>query len=337
MGAPVVDLTQDRRTSEVAPVSVGNWTEADEPPPPDLALRMRIVRTVPELRSELARARRDDLAVGLVPTMGALHEGHLSLIRRARDQCGVVVVSLFVNPSQFNERADLERYPRDELRDAELAEHAGADVLFAPEVDEVYPPGFATAVEVRGVSERLEGAVRGAEHFRGVATVVTKLLCMAMPDVAYFGQKDAQQLVLIRRVVRDLNLPVRIEGLPTIRESDGLAMSSRNALLSADERARALALPAGLAAAGTLAAAGERSAQALLGAAREAMRASGVEPEYVALVDPDTFEPVDALAGDVLLALAARVGEVRLIDNAILSSPHSTDQRKGEAVATCSA
>jgi pantoate--beta-alanine ligase len=298
---------------------------------------MRIVRTVPELRSELARARRDDLAVGLVPTMGAMHEGHLSLIRRARDQCGVVVVSLFVNPSQFNERADLERYPRDELRDAELAERAGADVLFAPDVDEVYPPGFATAVEVRGVSERLEGAVRGAEHFRGVATVVTKLLCMAMPDVAYFGQKDAQQLVLIRRVVRDLNLPVRIEGLPTIRESDGLAMSSRNALLSADERARALALPAALAAAGTLAAAGERSAQALLGAAREAMRASGVEPEYVALVDPDTFEPVDALAGDVLLALAARVGEVRLIDNAILSSPHSTDQRKGEAVATCSA
>jgi pantoate--beta-alanine ligase len=310
---------------------------------------MRVVHTVPELRTELARARRDELAIGLVPTMGALHEGHLSLIRRAREQCGAVVVSVFVNPTQFNERADLERYPRDELRDAELAERTGADVLFAPDVEEVYPPGFATAVEVRGVSEQLEGAVRGAEHFRGVATVVAKLLCMTLPDVAYFGQKDAQQLVLIRRVARDLNLPVRVEGLPTVREPDGLAMSSRNALLGADERARALALPAGLAAAGKLAEGGERSAQALLDAAREAMRASGVEPEYVALVDPDTFEPVDALplrgravigdgsASNALLALAARIGEVRLIDNAILSSPHCSDQRQGEAVATSSA
>jgi pantoate--beta-alanine ligase len=287
---------------------------------------MRIVRTVPELRSELSRARRDELTVGLVPTMGALHEGHLSLIRRAREQCGVVVVSLFVNPTQFNERADLERYPRDERRDAELAERAGADVLFAPYVEEVYPPGFATAVEVRGVGEQLEGAVRGAEHFRGVATVVTKLLCMALPDAAYFGRKDAQQLVLIRRVVRDLNLPVRVEGLPTVREPDGLAMSSRNALLSPDERARALALPAALAAAATLAEAG-----------REAMRASGVEPEYLALVDPDTFEPLDALAGDALLALAARIGQVHLIDNTILSAAQSSNQRQGEAMATCSA
>jgi pantoate--beta-alanine ligase len=298
---------------------------------------MRIVRTVPELRSELSRARRDELTVGLVPTMGALHEGHLSLIRRAREQCGVVVVSLFVNPTQFNERADLERYPRDERRDAELAERAGADVLFAPYVEEVYPPGFATAVEVRGVGEQLEGAVRGAEHFRGVATVVTKLLCMALPDAAYFGRKDAQQLVLIRRVVRDLNLPVRVEGLPTVREPDGLAMSSRNALLSPDERARALALPAALAAAATLAEAGERSAHALLDAAREAMRASGVEPEYLALVDPDTFEPLDALAGDALLALAARIGQVHLIDNTILSAAQSSNQRQGEAMATCSA
>ena len=257
-----------------------------------------------------------------------------------------MVVSLFVNPAQFNERSDLERYPRRERDDAALAAAAGADVLFAPSVEEVYPPGFATTVEVLGLTERLEGVARGAEHFRGVATVVTKLLCMAMPDVAYFGQKDAQQVVVIRRLARDLNLPVRIEALPTVREPDGLAMSSRNALLAPAERARALALPAALRAAGELAATGERSAAALLDAAQAAMRPFGVEPEYVALVEPDTLEPVDTLAGEALLALAARIGEVRLIDNAILSpaatrSPAATQAPsqplEGKAITTCSA
>jgi pantoate--beta-alanine ligase len=280
---------------------------------------MRTVRTVAELRSALAPARRDGLEIGLVPTMGALHAGHLSLVAHARECCDVVVVSLFVNPAQFNERADLERYPRDERRDTELAATIGADVLFAPSVEEVYPQGFATTVEVLGVSERLEGASRGSEHFRGVATVVTKLLCMAMPDVAYFGQKDAQQVVVIRRLAADLNLPTRIESLPTVREPDGLALSSRNALLAPAERARARALPAALAAARALAAAGECSAHALLEAAREAMRPFGVEPEYVALVEPDTLEPVTTLTGETLLALAARIGAVRLIDNEILS------------------
>jgi pantoate--beta-alanine ligase len=319
---------------------------------------MRVVRTVEELRSELAPARREGRSIGLVPTMGALHDGHLSLVARAREQCDVVVVSLFVNPAQFNERADLERYPRDERRDAEHAAAAGADVLFAPSVEEVYPAGFATTVEVLGVTERLEGASRGAEHFRGVATVVSKLLCMALPDVAYFGQKDAQQVVVTRRVARDLNLPVRIEALPTVREPDGLAMSSRNALLSADERARALALPAALDAALALAADGERSAATLLVAAREAMRPFDVEPEYLALVDSETLEPLTQLTGEALLALAARVGEVRLIDNTILTpaatdtsaaakhpaaargldGPRSTSQPlEGEAIATCSA
>jgi pantoate--beta-alanine ligase len=298
---------------------------------------MRTVRTVRELRSELAGSRHEGRMIGLVPTMGALHDGHLSLIHRARDQCDVVVVSLFVNPSQFNERTDLERYPRDERRDADLAEQAGADVLFAPEVEEVYPPGFSTNVEVPGVSERLEGAARGSEHFRGVATVVTKLLCMAMPDVAYFGQKDAQQLVLIRRLVGDLNLPVRIEALPTVREADGLAMSSRNALLTADDRAHALALPAALNAATELVVDGEHSAPALLEAAREAMLPFDVEPEYLALVAPDTFEALDTLTSEALLVLAARIGEVRLIDNAILCAPHTSDRRQGEAMATCSA
>jgi pantoate--beta-alanine ligase len=280
---------------------------------------MRTVRTVAELRSELAAHRRSERTIGLVPTMGALHEGHLSLVRHASAQCDVVVVSLFVNPAQFNERSDLERYPRQEEHDADLAADAGADLLFAPSTEEVYPPGFATAVEVLGVTERLEGAVRGTEHFRGVTTVVAKLLCMAMPDVAYFGQKDAQQLVVIRRLVEDLNLPVRIEARPTVREADGLAMSSRNRLLSADERSRALALPAALQAAHERAASGERSTVALLGAARERMRALGVEPEYLALVDPDTLEPLEALAGEGLLAIAARFGEVRLIDNALLT------------------
>src|SRR6202161_159117 len=205
---------------------------------------MRTAHTVTELRQALAPARRSGLTSGLAPTMGALHEGHLSLIERARSECDLVVVSLFVNPAQFNEVTDLERYPRSERDDGELAAGAGADVLFAPSAEEVYPPGFATAVEVLGLTDRLEGLVRGAEHFRGVTTGVTKLLCMALPDVAYFGQKDAQQVVVIRRLVADLNLPVRIEARPTVREADGLAMSSRNALLAPEERARALALPA---------------------------------------------------------------------------------------------
>ena len=309
------------------------------PQTPNLASRMTCVRTVAELRAALAPARRGGLTIGLVPTMGALHDGHLSLIGRAREQCDVVVVSLFVNPAQFNERADLERYPRDERRDAELAAAAGADLLFAPSVDEVYPSGFATTVEVLGLTERLEGAARGAEHFRGVATVVTKLLCMALPDVAYFGQKDAQQVVVIRRLAQDLNLPVRIEALPTVREPDGLAMSSRNALLTPDERARALALPAALDAARALAATGERSTRALLEAARAAMRPFDVEPEYVALVEPETLEPVATLTGEALLALAAWVGEVRLIDNEILAPAAipTSQPLEGEAIATCSA
>jgi pantoate--beta-alanine ligase len=303
---------------------------------------MRCVRTVAELRAALAPARRDGRTIGLVPTMGALHDGHLSLMRRAREQCDLVVVSLFVNPAQFNERADLERYPRDERRDAAFAAAAGADVLFAPSVEEVYPSGFATTVEVLGVTERLEGAARGAAHFRGVSTVVTKLLCMALPDVAYFGQKDAQQVVVIRRLARDLNLPVRIEALPTVREPDGLAMSSRNALLSSDERARALALPAALDEACALAASGERSARALLDAARAALRPFDVEPDYLALVEPDTLEPVDTLTGEALLAIAARIGEVRLIDNAILAptarrAPTTTHHPEGDAIATCNA
>jgi pantoate--beta-alanine ligase len=297
---------------------------------------MRTVRTVDDLRAALAPARRDGSRIGLVPTMGALHEGHRSLIARARAECDTVVVSLFVNPAQFDEHEDLQRYPRREQRDAEFASAAGADLLFAPSADEVYPPGFATAVEVLGVSDRLEGAARGPEHFRGVSTVVTKLLGMAIPDVAYFGQKDAQQVVVIRRLVSDLNLAVRVQVCPTVREPDGLALSSRNARLSPDERARARALPEALQAAAKRAGEGQRSAQALLDAAREAMLARGVEPEYLELVDPETFEPCDELECESLLALAARIGQTRLIDNAVLRpsavhAPRQTPPRKAIA------
>jgi pantoate--beta-alanine ligase len=297
---------------------------------------MRVLRTVAALRKELAPARRRGLRVGLVPTMGALHDGHLSLISQAREDCDVVVVSLFVNPAQFNERSDLERYPRDESRDRELAAASGADVLFAPSAEEVYPAGFATSVDVLGVSERLEGESRGAEHFRGVATIVAKLLGMALPDVAYFGQKDAQQVVVIRRLVADLNLPVAIEALPTVREPDGLAMSSRNALLSEVERERARSLSAALEVATRLVAAGERSADALLASGREVLEGAGVELDYLALVDPDTLEPVELLERPALLAVAARVGQVRLIDNAILA-PAVSQTSKGKAIQTCSA
>jgi pantoate--beta-alanine ligase len=253
----------------------------------------------------------------------------------------VVVVSVFVNPSQFNERSDLDRYPRSESEDAAAAAEAGADIVFAPSVEAVYPARFATVVEVIGITDRLEGAVRGAGHFRGVSTVVTKLLCMAMPDVAYFGQKDAQQTIVVRRLVEDLNLPVRIEVRPTVREPDGLAMSSRNALLDAAQRQRARSLFAALQDARRLAAGGERAAKELVDAAARVLSSFGVEPDYVALVDPETLEPVPALTGPALLAIAARIGEVRLIDNAILEpAPASTSRPQplqGEAIAICNA
>jgi pantoate--beta-alanine ligase len=302
---------------------------------------LRIARTVAELRAAVRDARVAGATIGLVPTMGALHAGHLSLIRRARERCGLVVVSVFVNPAQFDEATDLAAYPRDEARDAELARGAGADLLFAPAADEVYPAGFASAVEVLGLSERLEGAIRGAAHFRGVATVVVKLLNMATPDVAYFGQKDAQQVVLIRRLVRDLDMPVQIEVCPTVREADGLALSSRNARLSDEERHRALALSQALAAATARAASGERDARVLLDAARTRMDERSVAAEYLELVDAETFEPLTALDGEreALIVVAARIGATRLIDNAVVrcAARPTSSQPHGTEAALCSA
>jgi pantoate--beta-alanine ligase len=276
---------------------------------------VKTVRTIGDLRAALRDDRRAGRTIGLVPTMGAFHEGHLSLIRRAREQSDVVVVSLFVNPTQFNDPADLERYPRDEARDADLAAGLGVDILFAPEPGELYPAGFATTVKVAGLGEILEGAQRPG-HFEGVATVVAKLLNIVGPDVAYFGQKDAQQALLIKRLVRDLDIPVEIEVRPTVREPDGLALSSRNALLNPDERARAVALSRALEAAHQAVQAGERDAAAVRERAVAAMHDFDVEPEYLELVSPDTLAPLERIDGEALALVAARVGPARLIDNA---------------------
>ncbi len=248
---------------------------------------MRIARTIAELQAE-----RPDGTVGLVPTMGSFHDGHLSLFRAARAENDSVVVSLFVNPAQFDDQGDLAAYPRDEERDAELAERAGVDVLFSPSPEELYPDGFETWVEVERLGSILEGEVRPG-HFRGVATICLKLFNLVRPDRAYFGQKDAQQAAVVRRMVHDLNVPVEIRVLPTVRDDDGLALSSRNARLSAEEREQALALPRAL-------------------ATRDPARArellDGVEVDYVEVAE---LEPK-------VLAAAVRVGSTRLIDNVLL-------------------
>jgi pantoate--beta-alanine ligase len=275
---------------------------------------MKTIRTVAELRQELAGRSE----IGLVPTMGFFHEGHLSLIRHAREECTTVVVSLFVNPKQFGEGEDLAAYPRDEVRDAALAEDCGADILFAPAHDEVYPDGFATTVEVAGLTDVMCGAAR-PHHFGGVTTVVTKLLNMVGPDVAYFGQKDAQQALIIRKLVRDLDMPVRIEVCPTVREPDGLALSSRNAYLSESERQRALGLSRALRAAEDAVAEGRTTADDVLAAARDQLQRAGLEPEYLELRSAQDLSPVDRVNGSTLLAVAAQVGRARLIDNTILT------------------
>ena len=257
---------------------------------------MKTLRTVPDVRRELAGAGR----VGLVPTMGAFHEGHLALFSAAREDSDVVVASLFVNPTQFAANEDLTSYPRDEARDAKLAEAAGIDVLFAPSVEEMYPDGFATWVDVEDTGA--EGTAR-PNHFRGVATVCLKLFNIVRPQVAYFGQKDAQQAAVLRRMIRDLDLDLVLRVVPTVRDVDGLALSSRNAYLSEQDRDQALALPRALEA-GRSAYAGGADPVA---AARRAL--NGLEPEYVELLDLD---------GVTLLAAAARVGSTRLIDNIVL-------------------
>lgn len=296
---------------------------------------MKIVRTVSETRAALVQARRRGSKIGLVPTMGAFHEGHLSLMRRARAECELVVVSLFINPAQFNDPADLQAYPRDERLDATLAAEAGVDLLFVPAAQEIYPAGFAARVSVGPVGETLEGEHRGPEHFDAVSTVVLKLLNIVRPDAVYFGQKDAQQTAVVKRLVRDLDVPVSVEVSPTVRAPDGLALSSRNARLSPSERVRATALYRALLAAEQAIASGERDPGAAARAGRSELRSSGIEPDYFELVDPQTFAPVRALRGDVLAVVAASLQGARLIDNLVIHVPGA--QHEGAEVPSAQA
>ena len=279
---------------------------------------LKPVATVAELRERLRAARHASRKIGLVPTMGALHEGHLSLVRAAKAECDYAVVSIFVNPSQFGPNEDLAKYPR--TLDADLALLAGcrADLVFAPTDDEVYRAGHATWVEVGSVAGPLEGVLRPG-HFRGVATVVLKLLNMVQPDAAYFGQKDYQQALVVRRMAADLDVPVAIRVCPIVREPDGLAMSSRNRYLSAAGRQRALVLWKSLQLANRLVEEGQRDARAIAARMRELIEtAEDARIDYVALVDPDTLQPVETIAGRTLAALAVKIESTRLIDNCLL-------------------
>ena len=289
---------------------------------------MNVARDKLELREALAATRRDGRTIGLVPTMGALHDGHLALLTAARERCDVVVMSLFVNPAQFGPGEDLEAYPRDEARDLELAAEAGVDLVFAPSATEVYPSGSSTSVEVAGLTEVLDGDPqrRGPGHFRGVTTVVAKLLNAVGPELAFFGQKDAQQAVVIRRMARDLDFPVEIVVVPTVREPDGLAMSSRNAYLDPAERERAAALSRALRAAERAAEAGETSTEPALAAARAELAAAGIEPEYLEARDAEDLTPARNFNGrPILVAVAARVGSARLIDNVVIGGTGPRD------------
>ena len=287
-----------------------------------------VVTTVEEVRDGVRRARGRGLSIGLVPTMGALHEGHVRLIGLARRESDFAVVSIFVNPSQFGPNEDFSRYPRTPDRDRELCGDGGADLIFAPTVEVMYPRGpLSTVVEVPGLSDRLEGASRPG-HFRGVATVVLKLLNIVGPDLAFFGEKDFQQLLVLRRMAADLDLPVAIRGVPTVREPDGLAMSSRNRYLDLDERRAAVVLSEALAEARDAVAGGERSADRVRQILRSRIESERrAEVDYVAVADADTLDPLEDLGVGrrAVALLAARIGPARLIDNAILSAetPHA--------------
>lgn len=278
---------------------------------------MHLVHDPDEMLEAALRLRREGKRIGVVPTMGYLHEGHLSLIRAARSECDHVITTVFVNPTQFGPSEDFERYPRDLRRDSRLAEEAGTDTLFAPEAESMYAPDHSTWVEVERLTDGLCGASRPG-HFRGVTTVVTMLLNITQPDLAYFGRKDAQQAAVIRRMVRDLHFPCLVRVLPIVRDADGLALSSRNSYLSPDERRSALGLVHALRTAAESFSAGERDAIALCQVAASVIDDyPGLEPEYISLVHPDTMESIDRIDEKGLLALAARVGQTRLIDNAL--------------------
>jgi pantoate--beta-alanine ligase len=281
---------------------------------------MRVVRTIADLRALLRPLREEGKRIGFVPTMGFLHEGHGALIRQSAARCDATVVSIFINPTQFGPREDLAGYPRDLERDQNLCLDAGATVLFLPEVSEIYPTGFQTHIEPGRLAEPLCGRFRPG-HFRGVATVVAKLFSMVQPDLAFFGQKDFQQTVVVRRMARDLNLPVDVVVVPTVREADGLALSSRNTYLDEDARRRALSLSKGLLAAKAAFEQGERQAEHLLDLARAPL-ADVDSVQYLELVDTQNLEPIQGAVGrTAALCVAAYLGSTRLIDNVILTPP----------------
>ena len=280
---------------------------------------MQVCETVADMRSAVGSVKTEGLRLGFVPTMGALHEGHLSLVRAAKKTCDAVAVSIFVNPTQFGPNEDFSKYPRTFDRDRELLEKEGADLLFAPSTEEMYPAGEKTYVTVEGLSDKLDGKSRPG-HFRGVTTVVSKLFNIIQPDAAFFGQKDAAQVAVIRRMVRDLNMPVAIAVCPIVREPDGLAMSSRNRYLDAEQRKSALALSQCLTSAKELFEAGERNPAKLIEVAKKTFASyPAVRLDYFEIVDPDTLDPVSEIRKPVLVAVAAFVGATRLIDNEILN------------------
>jgi pantoate--beta-alanine ligase len=281
---------------------------------------MRTETTVAGMKGAAAELRARGRSIGLVPTMGYLHEGHLSLVRECRKRADVTVVSIFVNPLQFGPQEDFRRYPRDPERDASLLEKEGVDILFLPADGDMYPEGYRTSVEVAGLQDKLCGRLRPG-HFKGVATVVLKLFNIVRPDYAFFGQKDAQQVVVLRRMAKDLNMDVEIRALPIIREPDGLAMSSRNTYLSAEERRAAIVLSRSLEEARRMFEKGERAASLIR---QRLLRAIASEPlakmDYAEVVDPSSLEPVERIEGRALVALAVSIGKTRLIDNTILDS-----------------
>src|SRR5580704_1391992 len=282
-------------------------------------LGMKICATIPGVRAAYRDLRQNRRRLGLVPTMGALHEGHLSLVRAAKARCDAVAVSSFVNPTQFGPTDDLAKYPHQFEQDYQMLETEGVEILFAPTTEEIYPQGAVTWVVVEGLSEKLDGRSRPG-HFRGVATVVAKLFHIIDPDAAFFGQKDAAQLAVIRRMVRDLNFRVEIVGCPIVREPDGLAMSSRNAYLNPDERRRALVLQRALLRVQQEFQAGESSSIPLIAAGKDMFtREPHVTLDYFEIVDPDTLDPVDRITQNSLVAVAAFVGATRLIDNLLLA------------------
>jgi pantoate--beta-alanine ligase len=283
---------------------------------------MRLKKTIAETRSAIKSLRLAGKTIGFVPTMGALHEGHLALVRAARRQCDAVIASIFVNPTQFGPNEDLARYPRPFEQDCALLEAEGVDLLFAPASEEMYPEGATTFVTVEDLSSRLDGASRPG-HFRGVATVVAKLFHIVQPDVAFFGQKDAAQVAVLRRMVRDLNFDLEIAVIPTVREPDGLAMSSRNRYLSPQERKSALALSQALSVMESMANTGERDSDRLLTEGRRKLATEpGVRLDYLSIVHPETLEPLENVASGALIAVAAYVGTTRLIDNILLPPAH---------------